>query len=169
MEINLQDLLETAGKLAGKHFRGEPDVYERVADVQSTAWELSLKASDKATVNTLCKYALRRVLVRRQFAESVRCLETIPKEKRANRNQFRRVAFDPKCFASMRDNPAELASFRIDLPAWLASLTPQKRDAARLLAAGERTGHVAKRLGVSPTRVAQLRVQLVESWKAAHS
>ena len=60
-------------------------------------------------------------------------------------------------------------TFRIDLPAWLASLTPQHRQTAEMLAMGERPSSVALRLAVSPSRISQIRDELHESWIAAHS
>ena len=67
MEIDVKELLKVATEVAKFHFRKYPDVEERIEDVKSTAWELSLTAGDKATINTLCQYAARRVMIRRQF------------------------------------------------------------------------------------------------------
>lgn len=60
--------------------------------------------------------------------------------------------------------PAELAASRIDVPAWLKSLSPRERQIAELLATGETTSQVANDFGVSRGRISQLRRQLHESW-----
>jgi hypothetical protein len=59
----------------------------------------------------------------------------------------------------------EQAAFRIDFPCWLRTLSRRDRRSVNQLAAGERTGDVARRFGVSAGRVSQLRRQLKESWE----
>ncbi len=169
MEIDVKELLKVATEVAKFHFRKYPDVEERIEDVKSTAWELSLTAGDKATINTLCQYAARRVMIRRQFQESKRDLLAIPSKKRASRNQFRRVAFTVTGLASQRDNPAEAAIFRIDFPVWFENLSPLKRTALKLMGVGERNEQIARILKVSESRVAQIRRELFESWIKAHA
>ncbi len=61
---------------------------------------------------------------------------------------------------------AEQAAFRIDFPSWLGTLSVRDHRIVDDLAAGERTGDVARRSGVSAGRVSQLRGQLKESWEA---
>jgi hypothetical protein len=60
--------------------------------------------------------------------------------------------------------PADTAAARIDVAAWLRSLGRTKRRIAKLLARGEGTGAVAKKFGLSPGRVSQLRAGLQVSW-----
>ena len=65
---------------------------------------------------------------------------------------------------SHRTTPADLAAFRIDSSAWFGSLPPLKRGIAEDLAVGERTKDVARKNGMSPARVSQLRRELKASW-----
>ena len=139
MDLDVQAILTTARLMAIKRFGHLPDALERIADVESFAWEMSLTASEDAKPGSIGRFACRRVAIRRQFAESVRCLETIPKDKRACRHEFRRVLFDARGYASKRGNPAEIAAFRIDFPAWLASLKPQQQQVAKMLLVAWRT------------------------------
>ena len=62
-------------------------------------------------------------------------------------------------------SPADTAAARLDIEAWLRSESRPKRSLARLLAVGERTSDVAKRLRISPARVSQLRRELCDSWQ----
>jgi DNA-directed RNA polymerase specialized sigma24 family protein len=63
-----------------------------------------------------------------------------------------------------RYGPADEAAFRVDFAAWLAGLPARPRRVAELLAAGFRTGEVARRLGVTTGAVSQARARLARSW-----
>ena len=53
--------------------------------------------------------------------------------------------------------PAEIAAARIDLAAWLKSLSVRNRRVAKALALGNTTSAVARQFGISPARISQLR------------
>ena len=61
-----------------------------------------------------------------------------------------------------RAGPAETAAARLDLTAWLGTLSKRNRLIAKALSMGETTGDVARRYALSPGRVSQLRVWLRE-------
>lgn len=60
--------------------------------------------------------------------------------------------------------PADVASTRIDFRDWLATLPPQKRQIAELLATGETTQAVAQRVQLTAGRISQSRRELQMSW-----
>jgi hypothetical protein len=60
--------------------------------------------------------------------------------------------------------PADIARTRIDFADWLASLKRRDRKIAESLAAGNRTGEVAKRFKVCAGRISQLRKELARDW-----
>jgi hypothetical protein len=62
--------------------------------------------------------------------------------------------------------PAEIAASRMDFADWLSTLSVRDRRIVNDLAAGERTGDVARKFGVSAGRISQMRGQLKESWEA---
>lgn len=64
--------------------------------------------------------------------------------------------------------PADLAASRLDVPAWLGSLSTRSRKIAEALAMGESTGYVARTFGISAARVSQLRRELQDSWSDFH-
>ena len=64
-----------------------------------------------------------------------------------------------------RSGPAEIASTRIDFAAWLQSLPSRERRIAATLSMGESTGATAKKFGVSPSRISQLRTRLKHAWE----
>jgi RNA polymerase sigma factor (sigma-70 family) len=55
-------------------------------------------------------------------------------------------------------------AFRCDFPDWLDSLPARDRQIAQELAVGHGTSDVAKRFGVSPGRISQLRREMHQSW-----
>ena len=64
-----------------------------------------------------------------------------------------------------RAGPAQIAAARLDLAAWMRSLSTRNRRIARALSVGETTGSVAKQFGLSAGRVSQLRGWLREHWE----
>ena len=64
--------------------------------------------------------------------------------------------------------PAELAAGRIDFPAWLDTSSKRDRRIAMKLAGGETTDRTARKFGVSPGRISQLRRQLYVAWLRFH-
>ena len=62
--------------------------------------------------------------------------------------------------------PAELAASRIDLPAWLETLSRRDRKIALKLAVGETTSRVAGQFRLSEVRFSQLRRELKLAWSA---
>ncbi len=67
-----------------------------------------------------------------------------------------------------RATPADTAAARIDVAAWLRSLSHRSRRIAMTLAMGESTGDVARQFKVSPARISQLREELKSSWERFH-
>jgi len=76
-----------------------------------------------------------------------------------------REAWEEVVVEDRNAGPAEIAATRIDFREWLRILSTMQKRAATKLAAGEKTGKVAKMLGVSSARISQLRRELLESWK----
>ncbi|MBC8873587.1 MAG: hypothetical protein H8E44_29470 [Planctomycetes bacterium] len=62
--------------------------------------------------------------------------------------------------------PAETAASRIDVGEWLRSLPRGIRKVAETLALGETTKKAARKHGVSPGRISQMRRELMGNWQA---
>jgi len=58
------------------------------------------------------------------------------------------------------------AAFRIDYPAWLATLTAPERRLIRAMARDERTKDLSQQFAVSPGRISQLRREFHTSWQS---
>lgn len=64
--------------------------------------------------------------------------------------------------------PDEQAAFRIDFPAWLATLTERDRRLVAKMLRGVGTGVLAGMFGVSPARISQLRREFFSAWRSFH-
>ncbi len=64
-----------------------------------------------------------------------------------------------------RAGPAQTAAARLDLTAWLRTLSKRNRQIAKALSLGETTNAVARQFGLSSGRVSQLRGWLQEHWE----
>jgi hypothetical protein len=69
----------------------------------------------------------------------------------------------------LRDNTLtavpEQVCFRLDFPAWLNTLNDRNRRVVEDLMQDQRTLDVARKYGVSPSRVSQLRREFKKRWR----
>jgi hypothetical protein len=69
----------------------------------------------------------------------------------------------------LRDNTLtpvpDQASFRIDFPSWVKSLSPRERRILKAMSTNERTKELSRRFAVSPGRISQLRRQFRNDWR----
>jgi hypothetical protein len=73
-------------------------------------------------------------------------------------------SWDQQLVESRHAGPAETAAARIDVAAWLRTLSRRDRRIAQALASGERTCVVARRFGLSTGRISQLRAWFRAAW-----
>jgi hypothetical protein len=73
---------------------------------------------------------------------------------------FNETLIDRRAFS-----PANAAAARIDVAAWLRTLSTRDRHVAHALAHGDATGVVARTFRVSPARISQLRGEFEQSWQ----
>lgn len=70
------------------------------------------------------------------------------------------VDFDVDHYAVSSGNPARIVGFRIDFAEWRATLPERLKAVADALAMGDGTLEVARRFGLSPGRISQIRREL---------
>ena len=85
---------------------------------------------------------------------------------RLDRYNKRKELWKEVVVEDQKSGPAEIAAMRIDFEAWLKTLNRRERRIAKTLATGETTGATARKFGVSPSRISQLRRQFMEAWQA---
>jgi hypothetical protein len=83
--------------------------------------------------------------------------------------QRRQDAFEER----LRDNTItpvpDQVQFRIDFPAWLATLADRERRIVREMATNERTLDISQHFELSPARISQLRREVHDRWQRFHS
>lgn len=60
--------------------------------------------------------------------------------------------------------PDEAAAFRIDWPAWLLTRTERDHEIIEQMGRNERTQNLARKFGISPSRISQLRRAFHDDW-----
>jgi hypothetical protein len=78
--------------------------------------------------------------------------------------QRQQDAFEERLHDNTQTPVLDQVVFRLDFPAWLGTLTARNRQLLDELMAGEGTGDVARKFGLSPGRVSQLRRQFQGDW-----
>ncbi len=93
--------------------------------------------------------------------------ETKPKDAfryaKKGRVKFERV--DLRHFVGDETPVPEAVSFRLDVPAFLATLSDRQQRLAEALMAGETTSAVAKRFGVTPGAISQFRASFKDRFE----
>ncbi len=174
-------MLPQIQRRASLAFRGLPEEtrQEKIQDVICHATEAYKRLHDQgkthvATAHTLATNAIKRTRVGRKVGMKLNVRDISSQYCQQQKgvtlgrlDRFRREteSWDEVLVEDRHAGPAETAAARIDLRDWLKILSKMQKKAATKLAAGERTGKVAKLLGVSSGRISQLRRELMESWR----
>jgi len=155
---------------------------DRVAETVALAWKtfaaLSGRGRDPGRfVTTLSLRASQAVKAGRRLVRSESARDALSPVARA-RHGFavgrlpHPRSDDPHLAEALADDARtpvpDQAAFRLDFPRWRAGFRPRTRAVLDALAAGERTGAVARRFGISLGRVSQLRRQFADSWRKFH-
>jgi len=122
----------------------------------------------------LAQYAIRQVRAGRRVGSQLnkrdllspwaRRIQGVTIE-RLDRHDPRTGDINEALVESHQTGPAEIAAARIDVAAWLRTLSPQNRKIAKSLALGNTTAAVAKQFGLSAGRISQLRSWFRQHWE----
>jgi hypothetical protein len=151
-----------------------------VAEMVALAWRWFVRLAERGKDPTrfavmLASYAAKAVKCGRRvtgqepdrdvlspLAQMRRCfvVSTLP--------EFSTLSGNPLAEA-LQDNTQspvdEQEAFRLDFPAWLATLGSRNKSIAQDMALGHRTRELADTYGISPGRVSQLRREFQEAWE----
>jgi len=153
---------------------------ERIAQVVGWTWALFVRARRRGKnpskfPTALAKFAVKYVRKGRLLGQSRNskelytalptsenrlCLVSLDELEPQTRAPWKEILVESRGFS-----PADTAAARIDVNAWLNSLSRRDRRLAERLATGERTGRIARAFGLSPARISQLRDEFRRSWE----
>lgn len=129
--------------------------------------------AELAYATPLANYAIRQVMAGRRVGSEANAGDVLSAQlAKSGRIVVERLdSFDEvegtwraALVEDRRATPADMAIARVDVAAWLRSLSRRNRQIAQVLAMGETTGNVARQFNLSPSRVSQLRRHLEASW-----
>jgi len=95
-----------------------------------------------------------------QCRHGVRVLSCDLQHKKRNCNDWKMLVI-----ADRKIPIPDTAAFRVDFERWLRTLTRRDRKAIRAFIRGDGTGGVVAQIGVSPSRVSQLRRVYERLWE----
>ena len=122
----------------------------------------------------LAQFAIRQVLAGRRVGSQLNKHDLLSpyarkiqgfKVERLDQQDPRTVDINEALVEDRQAGPAEIAAARIDVAAWLKSLSARNRRIARALALGNTTNAVARQFGISPARISQLRNWFQGQWE----
>jgi hypothetical protein len=172
--------LELHAHISFRHLKFPLQKEEAVQEVVALAWKwfLRLAQRDKDVsgfVTAFASFAARAVkggrrLIGQQKAKDV--LSPIAQQRHgftvARLPDVSTLSGNPYDEA-LQDNTVspvpEQVMFRLDFPAWLTTRTDRDRRIIGDLMLGERTLDVARKFGLSPARVSQLRREFMRDWQ----
>lgn len=140
------------------------------------AWVLLARRGKEsvAYATPLAQYAIRQVRDGRRVGSRQNAQDILSagasklhgfKVERLDQKDQLTGAWKEQLVEDRRAGPAEIAAARLDLTAWLRTLSARNRRIAKALSMGETTGDVARRYALSPGRISQLRVWLRRHWE----
>jgi hypothetical protein len=164
-----------------------------LADMVALAWKWFLRLVEKGKdpmdfPSALATFAAKAVKAGRRVARQERAkdvmssvakrkhgikVERLPSSTRHHiedvygnvHGQQERDAFEERLRDNTMTPPCDAAAFRIDFPDWLKTRTERDRRIISDMMHDERTMALAKKHGISPGRISQLRREFMEDWK----
>jgi hypothetical protein len=169
------------GRVCFRHLKCRHRREDAIQEMIDLTWMWHLRLAEKGKDSTLfptalASYAARAVKSGCRFCGQERAKDVL--SPLAQQGQHFAVEKLPD-FSTLNGSPLEealhdntvspvpeQAAFRLDFPAWLASLTERDHAIVEDLLIGERTLEVADKYGVSPGRISQKRREYCRDWQS---
>jgi hypothetical protein len=175
----LPQIMAVAGYAFRRHRFDERE--ERIAEAVAWTWVLFVRVqrrgkNPKEFPTAVARFAVKYVRKGRLFGQSRNSKDLYTALSASENRRGGLVSLDevdPHTCTPWKEilvesrafSPADTAAARIDLNAWLDSLSRRDRRLAERLATGERTGRIARAFRLSPARISQLRNEFRRSWE----
>jgi hypothetical protein len=152
---------------------------EYLAEVIANAYRswvrlLQQGKADRAYATPLAQFAIRQVRAGRRVGSRMtkhdllspcaRWTHSVTIE-RLDQHDLHTGDINEALVETRQAGPAAIAAARIDMAAWLATLSKRQRRIAKALALGRSTREVASQFGLCPARISQLRRWLHKHWE----
>jgi hypothetical protein len=169
------------GRVYFRHLKCRHRLEDAIQEMIALTWRWHVRLAEKGRDATcfptaLASYAARAVKSGRRLCGQARANDVL--SPLAQRKRHFAVEKLPD-FSTLHGSPLEEAlhdnmvspvpeqvAFRLDFPAWLASLTARDHRIVEDLMVGERTLDVAAKYGLSPARISQKRREFRQDWRA---
>ena len=158
--------------------RKEDLIQEVIANAYSAFVALDRRGKAKVAYATpLASFAIRQVLAGRRVGTRPNRRDVLSAQaqsagevivERLDEFDHEQGEWRAALLEDRRATPADIAAARIDVAAWLRSLSHRTRRIAEMLAMGETTSGVARQFKLSSARISQLREELKTSWERFH-
>ena len=159
-----------------QRFEVREELIQEVVANSYRAWVLLVRRGKESVVypTPLAQFAIRQVRGGRRVGGRLNLQDILSPQarrhygitvERIDRRDPQNGVWNEQLVEDRRAGPAETAAARLDLTAWLRTLSKRNRQIAKALSLGETTGDVAQQFGLSAGRISQLRVWLREHWK----
>ena len=181
-ELFLVHVLPVVEELSSFRFRNLPQVEQEESTAEAVAGALvsfvrltQRGRKPQEFASRLARFAVLRVLSGRLSSCPDRnrdvlsrlgkqrrgiSVQSLDSDKILTRNGWQEILVEDR-----RSTPAEVATSRLDIRAWLDGMTARRRQIAEALAAGFRTDEVAELFHLSHGRISQLRREFESSWQ----
>jgi len=184
--------IETHAEVSFRGLRCHHQKEEFLAEMVALAWRWFLRLIEKgkdplAFPTALATYAARAVKSGRRLTGQERSkevlspvarhkhgikVEPLPSSTRRPYDDFYGDvhgqqdldAFEERLKDNTMTPPPDAAAFRIDFPSWLKTRTERDRRIIEDMMQDERTLDLARKHGISPARVSQLRREFMDDW-----
>lgn len=171
--------IETHARIYFRHLKCPGRKEEAVAETVGIAWMWFVRLAERGKDatgfgSTLATLAARSVRSGRRVCgqEKVRdVLSPVAQQRHGfavGKLPEVETLTDNPLMEALHDNTAapvpDQVCFRVDFPAWLATLSPRNRQIAEDMALGYATWELSKKYGVSPSRISQLRREFHDAW-----
>ncbi len=179
-----EELLPLIRRIAAIAFRGHPHerredlIAEAVANAFCAFKRLVIRGkADLVYATPLARFAIKQVRSGRRVGGKLNVGDVSSEYaqqskgftvERLDRYNQRRAEWKEVLVEDRHAGPADIAACRIDFAAWLQTLSSKQRKAADLLATGETTSGVARKVGLSEGRISQIRRELMQAWELFH-
>lgn len=166
--LNLLPQIEQHGHIYFRHVRCPHRKAELLQEMRSLGWKWFIHLNHRG--KNVHEFATVFVRLLARAVNSGRRLTGQAKAKDVmNRVTQERGGFGVEAFDErLRENTVtpvpDQVQFRIDWPAWLATLTARERRIIRAMAQNERTSDLGREFEVSAARISQMRREFCDGW-----